>query len=71
MDRFKTNFPDALNILSGVISSGQSIIHAFEYVGKQLDNDVGKEFKLLWLSDYLLVKTLMMFLSVAAILFLI
>ncbi|MEZ8297441.1 type II secretion system F family protein [Vibrio splendidus] len=47
MDRFKTNFPDALNILSGAISSGQSIIHAFEYVGKQLDNDVGKEFKLM------------------------
>lgn len=45
MDRFKTNFPDALNILSGAISSGQSIIHAFEYVGKQLDNEVGKEFK--------------------------
>ncbi|WP_454440198.1 type II secretion system F family protein [Vibrio bathopelagicus] len=47
MDRFKINFPDALNILSGAISSGQSIIHAFEYVGKQLDNDVGKEFKLM------------------------
>lgn len=45
IDRFKNNFPDALNILSGAISSGQSIIHAFEYVGNQLDNDVGKEFK--------------------------
>ncbi|MFA0503025.1 type II secretion system F family protein, partial [Vibrio sp. 10N.222.46.A1] len=45
VERFKTNFPDALNILSGAISSGQSIIHAFEYVGKQLDNEVGKEFK--------------------------
>ncbi|WP_391090559.1 type II secretion system F family protein [Vibrio sp. NH-UV-68] len=45
--KFKTNFPDALNILSGAISSGQSIVHAFEYVGKQLDNEVGKEFKLM------------------------
>ena len=43
--RFKQNFPDALTILSGAMSSGQSIIHAFEYVGNQLDNEVGKEFK--------------------------
>jgi tight adherence protein B len=44
-EKFKNNFPDALNILSGAISSGQSIVHAFEYVGKQLDNEVGNEFK--------------------------
>jgi tight adherence protein B len=44
---FVQNFPDALNILSGAMSSGQSIVHAFEYVGRQLDNDVGKEFKLM------------------------
>ncbi|CAK2824808.1 tight adherence protein B [Vibrio crassostreae] len=43
--KFKDNFPDALNILSGALSSGQSIVHAFEYVGTQLDNEVGKEFK--------------------------
>ncbi|EKL9958649.1 type II secretion system F family protein [Vibrio parahaemolyticus] len=43
--RFKDNFPDALNILSGALSSGQSIVHAFEYVGTQLDNEVGEEFK--------------------------
>ncbi|HFD4025164.1 TPA: type II secretion system F family protein [Vibrio parahaemolyticus] len=43
--RFKDNFPDALNILSGALSSGQSIVHAFEYVGAQLDNEVGEEFK--------------------------
>ncbi|ENM5738643.1 type II secretion system F family protein [Vibrio mimicus] len=43
--KFQSNFPDALNILSGALSSGQSIVHAFEYVGKQLDNDVGYEFK--------------------------
>lgn len=44
-EQFKNNFPDALNILSGAMSSGQSIVHAFEYVGKQLDNEVGHEFK--------------------------
>ncbi|MEK1976445.1 type II secretion system F family protein [Vibrio parahaemolyticus] len=43
--RFKDDFPDALNILSGALSSGQSIVHAFEYVGTQLDNEVGEEFK--------------------------
>ncbi len=42
---FKDNFPDALNILSGALSSGQSIVHAFEYVGTQLENEVGEEFK--------------------------
>lgn len=46
-ERFKNNFPDALNILSGAMSAGQSIVHAFEYVGKQLDNEVGREFKLM------------------------
>lgn len=43
--KFQDNFPDALNILAGALSSGQSIVHAFEYVGTQLDNEVGKEFK--------------------------
>lgn len=44
-ENFKNNFPDALNILSGAVSSGQSIISAFEYVGAQLKNEVGDEFK--------------------------
>lgn len=42
--RFQDNFPNALNILSGALSSGQSVVHAFEYVGTQLNNEVGKEF---------------------------
>ncbi|MFY2509114.1 type II secretion system F family protein [Vibrio pectenicida] len=42
---FKQNFPDALTILGGAMSAGQSIVHAFEYVGNQLDNEVGREFK--------------------------
>ncbi len=44
-EKFKSDFPDALNILSGAIAAGQSIIHAFEYVGEKLDNEVGREFK--------------------------
>ncbi|MGF1799050.1 type II secretion system F family protein, partial [Photobacterium swingsii] len=43
--RFQSDFPDALNILSGALSAGQSIVHAFDYVGKQLDNEVGREFR--------------------------
>lgn len=44
-EEFKNNFPDALNILSGAVSSGQSIVSAFEYVGAQLNNEVGHEFR--------------------------
>ncbi|CCN71196.1 type II secretion system F family protein [Vibrio nigripulchritudo] len=52
-EKFKSDFPDALNILSGAIAAGQSIIHAFEYVGEKLDNDVGKEFK--YMAERLLI----------------
>ncbi len=45
--KFKDDFPDALNLLTGAVSSGQSIMHAFEYVGKQLDNEIGREFKVM------------------------
>ncbi|WP_051215838.1 type II secretion system F family protein [Ferrimonas futtsuensis] len=51
--RFQDDFPDALNILAGALSAGQSVVHAFEYVGEQLDNDVGREFKLM--SERLLI----------------
>ncbi|WP_299014175.1 type II secretion system F family protein [uncultured Photobacterium sp.] len=51
--RFQNNFPDALNILSGALSAGQSIVHAFEYVGTQLDNEVGAEFR--YMSERLLI----------------
>ncbi|MFV0447807.1 MAG: type II secretion system F family protein [Vibrio sp.] len=42
---FRDQFPDALNILTSAMSSGQSIVQAFEYVGEQLDNQVGNEFE--------------------------
>lgn len=46
-NKFKNKFPDALNLLTGAISSGQSVMHAFEYVGQQLDNEIGTEFKII------------------------
>ncbi len=42
---FRNQFPDALNILVSAMSSGQGIVQAFEYVGSQMDNNVGKEFE--------------------------
>lgn len=44
---FEESFPDALNMLSSAVSSGESIMHAIMYVGKSLDGDVGAEFKLM------------------------
>ncbi|GIU51366.1 pilus assembly protein TadB [Shewanella sairae] len=42
---FREQFPDALNILASAITSGQGIMQGFEYVGEQLNNSVGEEFK--------------------------
>ncbi|NRB42222.1 MAG: type II secretion system F family protein [Pseudomonadales bacterium] len=44
---FDRAFPDALNLMSSAISAGESITQAIAYVGKQLDNEVGREFKLM------------------------
>lgn len=46
-EMFEESFPDALNMLSSAVSSGESIMHAIMYVGKSLDGDVGSEFKLM------------------------
>ena len=45
--QFEEAFPDALNILASAVSSGESIMHAIMYVGKNLDGDVGAEFKVM------------------------
>lgn len=45
--QFEEAFPDALNILTSAVSSGESIMHAIMYVGKALDGDVGAEFKVM------------------------
>ena len=44
---FDASFPNALNLLNGAVSSGESLMHAIIYVGKSLDGAVGKEFKLM------------------------
>lgn len=44
---FETAFPDALNMMTSAISSGESIMHAIMYVGKTLEGEVGKEFKVM------------------------
>ncbi|USD40137.1 type II secretion system F family protein [Vibrio sp. SCSIO 43135] len=43
--RFDGEFPDALNMLAGAVSAGESITHAIMFVGRSLDGCVGKEFK--------------------------
>ena len=45
--QFEESFPDALNMLSSAVSSGESITHAIMYVGNTLNNEVGKEFKII------------------------
>lgn len=45
--RFEESFPEALNMLTSAISAGESIMHAIIFVGKSLDGDVGKEFKVM------------------------
>lgn len=42
---FETDFPDALNILMSAVTAGESINSAFAYVGRVVNNDVGREFK--------------------------
>ncbi|MCL9783353.1 type II secretion system F family protein [Vibrio sp. S4M6] len=45
--RFSDSFPEALNILGSAVSSGESVIHAMEYVGKNLEGELGEEFKIM------------------------
>ncbi|MGF1911515.1 type II secretion system F family protein [Vibrio kasasachensis] len=45
--QFDEAFPDALNMLTSAISSGESLMHAIIYVGSALHCEVGKEFKLM------------------------
>ncbi|MCG3733111.1 type II secretion system F family protein [Vibrio cincinnatiensis] len=46
-DAFEEMFPDALNILTGAISSGESILRAINFVGENLTGEIGKEFSLI------------------------
>lgn len=42
---FNQAFPDALNMLSSAVSSGESLVHAIRYVGETMTGSVGEEFK--------------------------
>ncbi len=44
---FEEQFPDALNMMTSAVSSGESIMHAILYVGDKLEGDIGKEFNLM------------------------
>ncbi|HAT8492646.1 TPA: type II secretion system F family protein [Vibrio vulnificus] len=44
-NRFESSFSDALNMLSGAVSSGESLVKSISYVGDNLDGDLGREFK--------------------------
>lgn len=44
---FEAAFPDALNMMTSAISSGESIRHAILYVGKSLEGELGQEFKIM------------------------
>ncbi|MGF1747824.1 MULTISPECIES: type II secretion system F family protein [Vibrio] len=43
--QFQQTFPDALNILMSAVSAGESLMQAISFVGQNLDNEVGREFK--------------------------
>ncbi|WP_191602901.1 type II secretion system F family protein [Marinomonas algicola] len=43
--KFDEFFPEALNMLASAISAGESLMHSIIYVGENIDNSVGKEFK--------------------------
>ncbi|WP_257296399.1 type II secretion system F family protein [Endozoicomonas sp. YOMI1] len=43
--QFDASFPDALNMLSGAVSSGESLMQAIVFVGDAMEGVVGTEFK--------------------------
>lgn len=43
--KFDASFPNALNMLAGAVSSGESLMHAIIFVGNSLEGLVGQEFK--------------------------
>ncbi len=42
---FEKKFPDALNILMSAVTAGESLMHAFSFVGENMEGEVGREFK--------------------------
>lgn len=44
---FESTFPDALNLLTNAVSSGESVMQAINYVGDNVNGPIGKEFRLM------------------------
>lgn len=42
---FEKKFPDALNILMSAVTAGESLMHAFSFVGDNMGGEVGREFR--------------------------
>lgn len=42
---FQKSFPDALNILMSAVTAGESLMQAITFVGQNMDNEIGREFK--------------------------
>lgn len=49
--RFEASFPDAINLMTSAVGSGESVMQAIQFVGDKLDSEVGKEFK--WMGQRL------------------
>lgn len=43
--QFEDSFPDAINLMTSAVSSGESVMQAIQFVGERLDSVVGQEFK--------------------------
>ncbi|MGF1691803.1 type II secretion system F family protein [Photobacterium kagoshimensis] len=43
--KFEASFPDAINLMTSAVSSGESVMQAIQFVGNKLDSVVGQEFK--------------------------
>ncbi|WP_414932790.1 type II secretion system F family protein [Vibrio europaeus] len=43
--KFEDSFPDAINLMTSAVSSGESVMQAIQFVGDKLDSVVGQEFK--------------------------
>jgi len=49
--KFEASFPDAINLMTSAVGSGESVMQAIQFVGDKLDSEVGKEFK--WMGQRL------------------
>ncbi|EOU2462857.1 type II secretion system F family protein [Vibrio navarrensis] len=43
--QFEASFPDAINLMTSAVGSGESVMQAIQFVGDKLDSVAGQEFK--------------------------